>query len=66
MIITEKLIAKFDKTHVITRVDDLGMRTILDKPSWFKNLAHLDQLLATWEWRSGPTPWLVMKAKAKP
>lgn len=63
--ITEKLIAKFEKTHVITRVDDLGMRTILDKPSWFKNLAHLDQLLATWEWRSGPTPWLVMKAKAK-
>jgi hypothetical protein len=27
------------------------------------SLAHLDQLLATWEWRSGPTPWLVMKAK---
>jgi len=26
------------------------------------NLAHLDQLLAVWEWRSGPTPWLVMKA----
>jgi len=32
-------------------------------PSWFNNLSHLDQLLATWEWRAGPTPWLVMKAK---
>ena len=31
-------------------------------PAWFNNLAHLDQLLATWEWRSGATPWLVMKA----
>lgn len=31
--------------------------------AWFNNLAHLDQLLATWEWRSGPTPWLVMKTK---
>jgi len=32
-------------------------------PQWFNNLTHLDQLLATWEWRSGATPWLVMKAK---
>jgi hypothetical protein len=22
------------------------------------------ELLATWKWRSGPTPWLVMVAKA--
>lgn len=34
-------------------------------PDWFNNLAHLDQLLATWEWRSGPTPWLVMKVRAE-
>jgi len=26
-------------------------------------LAHLDQLLAVWEWRSGPKPWLVMKTR---
>ena len=64
--ITDKLISRFKNTHDITRVDDLGMRTILDKPSWFKDLAHLDRLLAIWEWRSGPTPWLVMKARDKP
>lgn len=23
------------------------------------------QLLATWEWRSGPTPWLVMRARGR-
>jgi len=36
----------------------------IDKaPAWFNRLTHLDQLLAVWEWRSGPTPWLVMKAR---
>jgi hypothetical protein len=25
--------------------------------------AHLDQLLAIWEFRSGPTPWLVMEPR---
>jgi hypothetical protein len=24
---------------------------------------HLDQLLAVWEWRLRPTPWLVMTPK---
>jgi hypothetical protein len=24
-------------------------------------LSHLDQLLATWEWREQPTPWLVLE-----
>jgi len=26
-----------------------------------QGLGHLDHLLATWEWRMGPTPWLVME-----
>jgi hypothetical protein len=26
-------------------------------------LSHMDRLLAIWEWRSGPTPWLVMRPK---
>lgn len=50
-------------THDITRVEDSGQRQLPHAPVWFNNLAHLDQLLAVWEWRSGPTPWLVMKAK---
>lgn len=57
------LIERFSKTHDITVVRDNGQRELSQAPDWFYNLAHLDQLLATWEWRSGPTPWLVMKAR---
>jgi hypothetical protein len=32
-------------------------------PAWLQELAHLDQLLAVWEWRAAPTPWLVMRPK---
>ena len=61
--ITQVLIDRFAKSHNITLVQDNGQRYLNDAPQWFNNLAHLDQLLATWEWRSGPTPWLVMYAK---
>ena len=61
--ITQLLINRFAPTHDITRVEDNGQRHLHHAPAWFNNLAHLDQLLAVWEWRSGPTPWLVMKAK---
>lgn len=62
--ITKLLIERFSATHAITVVEDNGQRQLTNAPAWLNNLAHLDQLLATWEWRSGPTPWLVMKAKA--
>jgi hypothetical protein len=26
-----------------------------------RDLGHLDQLLAIWEWRMAPTPWLVLE-----
>ena len=61
--ITETLISRFDETHDVTQVNDDGTREISNAPQWFNNLSHLDQLLATWEWRSGPTPWLVMEPK---
>ncbi|MBI4754100.1 MAG: hypothetical protein HY778_01460 [Betaproteobacteria bacterium] len=60
--LTATLVERFAATHHITRIDDDGQRR-LEAPAWFKELAHLDQLLAVWEWRSGPTPWLVMKAR---
>jgi hypothetical protein len=60
--VTRTLIDRFKATHQITVVHDDGQRMLHNPPSWFLNLAHLDQLLATWEWRSGPTPWLVMSA----
>ena len=62
--ITQVLIDRFKATHNITLVQDDGQRQLVKPPQWFINLAHLDQLLATWEWRSGPTPWLVMKPKS--
>jgi SAM-dependent methyltransferase len=61
--ITAMLRERFAATHTITQIDDLGQRP-LDGPPWFTQLSHLDQLLAVWEWRAGPTPWLVMKHRA--
>lgn len=61
--ITRSLIQRFSETHDITVVRDNGQRVLLNPPDWFVQIAHLDQLLAVWEWRSGPTPWLVMNAK---
>lgn len=61
--ITQLLIGRFSATHEIVVVQDNGQRQLQNAPPWFNNLAHLDQLLAVWEWRSGPTPWLVMKAR---
>jgi hypothetical protein len=63
--VTELLIERFSATHDITRIDDDGMRLLDAMPPWFYKLAHLDQLLCIWEWRSGPTPWLVMIQKGK-
>lgn len=63
--VTQILIDRFKASHQITLVQDDGQRFLENSPQWFLNLAHLDQLLATWEWRSGPTPWLVMKANPR-
>lgn len=56
-----RLIERFSPTHDITVVD-LGPKT-MPLPAWLHEFAHLDQLLAVWEWRSAPTPWLVMRPK---
>jgi hypothetical protein len=61
--VTQALLNRFSESHNITIIQDNGQRTLLNAPAWFNQLAHLDQLLATWEWRSGPTPWLVMHKK---
>jgi len=60
---TELLLNRFSDTHDIIKIEDNGMRELSGMPSWFYELAHLDQLLSVWEWRSGPTPWLIMRAK---
>ena len=63
--ITDKLISRFRQTHEIQLVVDDGARQLKNPPVWFTQLSHLDQLLATWEWRAGPTPWLVMHSREK-
>ena len=55
---------RFSSTHEISLITDKGDRNIQFVPKWFENLAHLDQLISFWEWRSGPTPWLIMNSLA--
>ena len=57
--IADTLTARFAPTHRIERIANRPAAPPL--PGWMQELGHLDQLLATWEWRSGPTPWLVME-----
>jgi precorrin-6B methylase 2 len=56
------LAERFSPTHDIVRVDQ--QPKVFEAPDWLKALPHLDQLLAVWEWRARPTPWLVMTPKA--
>lgn len=56
------LMERFSPTHEIVRVDQ--QPKVFDMPAWLRDLPHLDQLLAVWEWRARPTPWLVMTPKA--
>jgi len=52
---------RFADSHEITLVKQAGRAKPL--PPLFDQLSHLDQLLAVWEWRSGPTPWAIMLAR---
>jgi precorrin-6B methylase 2 len=53
---------RFEATHDIVQVNT-GTKH-LTGPPWLMDFNHLDQLLAVWEWRLRPTPWLVMRPKA--
>jgi hypothetical protein len=56
-----EMMTRFSPTHDIIRVDQQGKTQPL--PGWMAKLGHLDHLLAVWEWRTEPTPWLVMRPK---
>ena len=60
---TDIIIERFSKTHDIEVIRDNGSRQVCNMPKWFQDLAHLDQILSCWEWRSGSTPWLILKAR---
>lgn len=57
-----RLTERFAPTHDIERLEQGPKTTPL--PAWFAELGHLDQLLAAWEWRAHPTPWLVMRPRS--
>jgi precorrin-6B methylase 2 len=56
------LVERFSPTHDIAVVST-GPK-VCDMPLWLQELGHLDQLLAVWEWRLRPTPWLVMRPRS--
>ncbi len=58
--LTDLLAARFQATHDVTRLDRQITATL---PAWMEELSDLDRLIALWEWRAGPTPWLWMQAK---
>jgi len=60
--ILQDLIARFTPTHHVQRVDRVLKDVTL--PDWMQGLGEFDQLLAHWEWRYRPTPWLVMRPRA--
>ena len=59
--IVDTLCRRFQASHKITelgrKLDDSGL------PDWMEEFSDLDRLIALWEWRSGPTPWLWMEKK---
>lgn len=59
--ISALIAGRFRATHevrVIGRMLDAS-----GLPDWMESLGDLDRLLALWEWRTGPTPWLWMVRK---
>jgi hypothetical protein len=56
--VVRRMLKRFSPTHEII-IRQQGPKT-LALPKWLQALAHLDQLIAVWEYRRSPTPWLVM------
>jgi hypothetical protein len=58
----QQLADRFAPTHRLILVRQ--QPKVFELPDWLHAQPHLDQLLAVWEWRQAPTPWLVMRPKA--
>lgn len=61
--VLRRIVERCSATHDIEILQQSGRMAKL--PPWLNTLGHLDQLLAVWEWRSTPTPWLVMRPKGR-
>lgn len=57
--ITRTLTDRFAASHQIRRIDRKLDPSAL--PDWMEELSDLDRLIALWEWRTSPTPWLWMR-----
>jgi hypothetical protein len=53
-----EIVARFAATHDIVRVTQ--QQKVCDLPPWMHALNQLDQLIAVWEFRLQPTPWLIL------
>jgi hypothetical protein len=60
--ISPELARRFEPTHEVQKLEQRMREVAL--PDLFDRLGELDRLLAVWEWRSGPTPWLVMRSRS--
>lgn len=60
----DAIAGRFLESHRVRRVEEALTPPAL--PEWFAQTTHLDRLLSMWEWRAGPTPWLVMRPKGDP
>ena len=58
--LADLITSRFAASHLVTRFD---RHLNGDLPDWMESLSDLDRLLALWEWRGGPTPWLWMQRK---
>lgn len=59
--VVQRMLERFSPSHEIA-IREQGPKT-MPLPDWLRALAHLDQLIAVWEYRAHPTPWLVMKPR---
>lgn len=55
------LVSRFSDSHASNQV--MGRTRDIVLPQTMDSWADLDRLLAVWEWRSSPTPWLVLTSK---
>lgn len=56
--VTDRIKDAFAPTHRVQFVPHAFSAPPM--PEFLRQRSHLDQLLSLWDWRPGPTPWLVM------
>lgn len=59
--VIDRLTSRFSATHDVKRLDPTILTAEVDPR--LRESGHLDLMLAAWEWRAGPTPWLVMRPR---